>query len=105
VRTAKQEPSSSSVRSLRTTTRNARFPSSGISARFTAARRGDCGAGPGLRTASTSAAKKPKPSTSASSSTTRGLAGYQAKAKKQANLDSVVEVRTLVVERRMWLDG
>jgi DNA polymerase I-like protein with 3'-5' exonuclease and polymerase domains len=35
----------------------------------------------------------------------RGLAGYQAKAKKQANLDSVVEVRTLVIERRMWLDG
>jgi DNA polymerase-1 len=35
----------------------------------------------------------------------RGLAAYQARAKKQANLDSVVEVRTLVIERRMWLDG
>ena len=34
-----------------------------------------------------------------------GLAAYQAKAKQQANLDSIVEVRTLVVERRMWLDG
>ena len=42
VPTANQEPSSSSVRSPRTTTKNARFPSSGISARFTAAQRGDC---------------------------------------------------------------
>jgi DNA polymerase I-like protein with 3'-5' exonuclease and polymerase domains len=33
----------------------------------------------------------------------RGLARHQARAREQANLSHVIEARTLVIERRMWL--